>query len=206
MALFGSANDPQTVAAVTAPTALTDSGTGTPGDTIAAGIGVYDLVLPMTFKSGTSAEDYATGIVLGHKFKLLSWEFITDVVGVGASASRVFNMEIGTTDVGTTPSTLTLTEAATATKGARVAGTAIAGANTGTAAAALSVEVASGGTQFTAGSGYLVIKVQNMDTADAVASLAAKVNALLGASGITKFNELLAALKRVDTNAVRGQS
>jgi hypothetical protein len=158
--------------------ALTDNSTGSAGDTIAAGVGLYNLTIPATFETGTGAADYATGIVLGHKFKLIGWEFITDVPGAGASASRVFNLEIGTTDVGTVPSTLTLTEASTSAKGERTAGTAIAGANTGSASDAISIEVAGAGTAFSSGSGYFLIEVQNMDTADAVASLAAKVNTL----------------------------
>lgn len=166
----------RTVASPTAG-ALTDNTTGAAGTTFAAGAGVYDLVLvsPSNLSTlSTGGVDVATGIVLGHKFKILSWEFITTVAGTGAAASLVFNLEIQTTDVGTTPSTCTVTLAGTDTIGKRTAGTAVSGANTGSATDALSLEVAGSGTAFTAGMGYWVVKVQNMDTADAVASLIAE--------------------------------
>lgn len=158
---------------------ITDSSTG--DDTVtaaAAGIGVYDLVIPVTPNMSTlttGGVDLTTGIVIGHKFKLLSWEFITTLAGTGSGASLVFNMEIQTTDVGTVPSTCTVTLAGTDTIGKRTAGTAISGANTGSATDALSIEVAGSGTAFTAGTGYFVIKVQNMNTADLVASLLDKL-------------------------------
>lgn len=162
------------------PNKLTDNGTGAVGDTIAAGIGVYDLTIPVPANLstlGTGGVDVATGIVLGHKFKILSWEFITTLAGTNAGASLVFNLEIGTTDL--TGGTVTVNLAGTSDIGERTAGTAITAANTGTSTDAISLEVAAGGTAFTAGSGYFVIKVQNMDTADAIAALAAKLNAAL---------------------------
>jgi len=154
---------------------VTDSTTGTSTTrTFAAGVGVYDLTLPVPANLSTLSTggvDVATGIVLGHKFKILSWEFITTVAGTGAGASLVFNLEIGSTDVGTVVSTCTVTLAGTSDIGERTAATAVSGANTGTSTDALSLEVAGGGTAFTAGSGYFVIKVQNMDTADAIAGI-----------------------------------
>lgn len=153
---------------------ITDSGTGTAGNTIAAGVGVYELVIPVPTNLSTLSTggvDLATGIVIGHAYKILSWEFIVTTAGTGTNASLVFNMETGTTDVGTTPSTCTVTLALTDTIGDRIAGTTVTGANTGTAAAAFSIEVATGGTAFTAGSGYFVIKIQNMDTANALSTL-----------------------------------
>lgn len=166
----GGATADGTIGAVTAPTAITDNTTGTTTATFAAGVGVYDLNFHCSLVS-TGAVDLVTAIVPGHKFKILSWEFTTDVPGVGSGASRVANLEIGTTDVGTTPSTLTLTEAGTSLAGERTAATAVAGANTGTASDTLSIEIAAGGTDFSAGTGTFVIKIQNMDTADAIAGI-----------------------------------
>lgn len=160
----------RTVAAATQE-ALTDSTTGTASNTLAAGAGVMTLTIPHTIEAGTSAGEVITAYTLGYKFKVLAWSFTTDVPGVGSSASRVFNMEIGTTDVGSTPSTLTLTEASTSAKGEQTAGTTVTGANTGSSSDTFSIEVAAGGTAFTAGSGVFTVKVQNMDTADAFASL-----------------------------------
>lgn len=158
--------------------AFTDSSGGTAGTTIASTVGVYALTLPVPADLSTLSTggvDVATGIVLGHKFKILSWEFITTVAGTGSGASLVFNLEIGTTDVGTVASTCTVTLAGTSDIGERTAATAVSGANTGTASDAISLEVAGSGTAFTAGSGYFVIKVQNMDIADAWASLIAEL-------------------------------
>lgn len=168
---FGGANPG--IAAV-----IADNAGGADNAAAAAGIGVYDLTIPVPANMSTLSTggvDIATGIVLGHKFKILSWEFITTLAGTGSGASLVCNLEIGTTDVGTSPSTCTVALAGTNTIGKRTAGTAVSGANTGTASDALSVEVAGGGTAFTAGSGYFVVKVQNMDTADFVAALLAKL-------------------------------
>ena len=169
----------RTVAAATT-SALTDNTTGTTTTTFAAGVGVYDLVLPAPANLSTLSTggvDVATGIVLGHKFKVLSYEFITTLAGTGASASLVFNLEIGTTNL--TGGVLTLDLADTDTIGKREAATAITAANTGTSTDALSLEVAAGGTAFTAGSGYFVVKVQNMDTADAIAGIVTQIAALV---------------------------
>ena len=58
------------------------------------------------------------------------------------------------------------------------AATAITAANTGTASDTISIEMAASGTVFTAGAGYFVIKIQNMDTADALAAIAARLGDL----------------------------
>lgn len=156
-----------TIATFAQAAVLTDSTTGSDAvSAAAAGFGVSDLIIPATpnlSTLSTGGVDLATGIVPGYKFKILSWEFITTVVGEGAGASLVFNLEIGTVDVGTVASTCTVTLSGTDTIGKRTAATAVAGANTGTATDALSVEVAGSGTAFTDGSGYFVVKVQNMD-------------------------------------------
>lgn len=168
-----------TIATFAQAAVLTDSTTGSDAvSAAAAGFGVSDLIIPATpnlSTLSTGGVDLATGIVLGYKFKILSWEFITTVAGTGSGASLVFNLEIGTVDVGTVASTCTVTLSGTDTIGKRTAATAVAGANTGTATDALSVEVAGSGTAFTDGSGYFVVKVQNMDTADAFATLLAKI-------------------------------
>ena len=114
------------------------------------------------------------------KFKIISWAFITKELLVGAGGIRVANLEIGTTNVGTVVSTCTIS-IANATVGTVTQATGVSGANTGNSGDNLSIEIASGGTQFTAGSGTFVIVVQNMDTADAIASLADHVNNLITA-------------------------
>lgn len=156
-------------------TVLTDSSTGSDAvSAIAAGFGVQEWRFSHTFIGGTSAVEPVTAWTPGYKFKILSWSAVVDVLLVGAGGSRVFNMEIGTTDVGSTPSTLTLAEA-NATLGTVVAGTAVSGANTGTSTDTFSIELANGGTAFSAGKISIIVKVQNMDTADAMATLVDKL-------------------------------
>lgn len=147
---------------------------------VASGVGISTLIIPLTSLAtglGALAIDLLTAFVPGYKFKLLSFDFVTTVVGAGAGASQVFNLEIGATNV--TGGVLTVTLASTSAIGAITSGTAITAANTGTAANNVSLEMAAGGTVFTSGAGYFVINIQNMDTADAVASLSDHVNDLI---------------------------
>lgn len=162
-------------------TVLTDNSTGTAGNTIAAGVGVTKLFFPHTFIGGTSAVEPVTSHVIGFKFKILSWVFVTEGLLVGAAGSRVANMEINATDVGTVASTVTI-PIANAAVGTVTSGTAVSGTNTGTASDTFSIEIQNGGTAFTAGSGTFIVTVQNVDDSDAIASIAAKVNSLIAAT------------------------
>lgn len=155
--------------------ALTDNTTGTASDTLAAGVGIFELSIPHTFIGGTSAVESVTNLTLGFNFKILSWSFVTEVLLVGALGSRVANLEINSTDVGSPASTCTI-PIANAAVGTVTAATTISGNNTGNTTDTISLEIAAGGTAFTAGSGTFVIRIQNMDTANALASLADKIN------------------------------
>lgn len=168
----GGAVSTSALAAQTLPTALTDSGGGASQSAVAAGAGIYTVTIPLTSLAtglSTSAIDLLTSWVPGHKFKVLSFGFVTTVAGTGSGASQVFNLEIGTTNL--TGGVLTLTLASQSAIGVLTAATAVTAANTGTASDAISLEMAAGGTVFTAGAGYFVISMQNMDVADAFASL-----------------------------------
>lgn len=154
---------------------ITDNGTGAEASAIAAGVGVYELAFKATLPvGGTTAVDQVTAFTPGHKFKILAWSYVEDVPTTGTNSSRVYNMEIGTTDVGTVASTVTITTASAAA-GRVIAGTAVSGANTGTSTDTISIEVAASGTTHVSGSGTFVIRIQNMDTADAFASILAKL-------------------------------
>lgn len=164
------------------PNALTDNSTGTASDTIAAGTGVATITIPLTSLAtglSTLAIDLLTQYTPGYAFKLLAFDWVTTIVGAGAGASQTFNLEIGATNV--TGGSLNVTLASTAGIGTITSGTAITGLNTGSASDTISIEMAAGGTVFSAGSGYFVIKIQNMDTANAVASLADHINDLIAA-------------------------
>lgn len=159
---------------------LTDSTTGTASDTLAATVGVTTVAVPIQLAAmTTSAADLMTAYTPGYAFELLSLEFVTTTLGTGASASQVLNLEIGTTNV--TGGVLTLLLADTDTLGKKTAATAITAANTGTAASTISIEVAASGTVFTAGAGFLLLKLRNMDTVNSIASLSAKINDVIEA-------------------------
>lgn len=173
-----------------AQAAITDSTGGTAGATAAAGTGVATVTIPLTSLAtglSTAAIDLLTTYTPGYRFKLLKLDFVTTVAGTGSGASQVFNLTIGATP--TTGGVLTVTLASTDTIGKVTAGTAITAAQTGSAAATISLKMAASGTVFTAGAGYFVISIQNLDTADAHASELQRLNeirALLVASGLMK--------------------
>lgn len=175
----GSVSDATLADGFTSTAAFTDNTTGTAGTTLAAGVGVQTVTIPLTSLAtglSTSAIDLLTTYTPGYRFKILAFDFVTTVAGTGASASQTFNLEIGTTNL--TGGVLNVTLASTDTIGKVTAGTAVTAANVGTAADTISIEMAAGGTVFSAGAGYFVIKIQNMDTADAFASIAARANTL----------------------------
>lgn len=160
------------------PTALTDSSGGTASNTIAAGVGISTIAFHINLAAlTTSAADLVTTYVPGYAFKILAVDFAVTTVGAGAGATQTINIEIGTTDL--TGGVVNPTLANTATLGSLVAGTAVTANNVGTAASSISIEVAAGGTVFTSGQGSLLIKIQNMDTANAFASVADHINDLI---------------------------
>jgi hypothetical protein len=149
------------------------------GAALAAGVGIQTLSIPLTSLVtglGVLAIDLLTNYVPGYRFKILAFDFITTVAGTGAGASQVFNLEIGTTNL--TGGVLTVNLAGTATIGVQTNGTAITANNVGTASDNISIEMAAGGTVFTAGAGYFLIKILNLDTADAILSLNTSINSI----------------------------
>jgi hypothetical protein len=163
------------------PTAFTDNSGGTLSNAINAGVGIQTIAIPVTLAvGGTGAADALTTYIFGHAFKILGWTYVTAVAGA-TGLNRIFNMEINAVDVSTVVSTITLSAANTGTVGTRVDGGAVSGAQTGAAGDSFSIEVAAGGTAFTAGSGFFIVSVQNLDTRDALASLADHTNNLITA-------------------------
>lgn len=153
--------------------AFTDDTTGTVSDTMAAGVGVHTISIPITLAAITGAGDVITTYTPGYKFKLLAVDFrIFEPVTTAAKAATL-NLEIGTANV--TGGVIALTSANCTPLGVAVAGSAITAANTGSATDAISIEAASV-TAFVEGAGVVLIKIQNMDTADAAASVADKLN------------------------------
>jgi len=161
--------------------AITDNTTGTVADTLAAGVGVTSIAFPVGDFANTGAGsfgatttgDVVTDYIPGFKFKVLNLDFITDLPGVGGSASAAVAVHIGATPV--TDCVCTVTEASTSARGELTAGVVASAANTGSATDTISLNKATS-TVFTAGSGYFLLSLQNMDTADALASIADKWN------------------------------
>ena len=161
--------------------AITDSTGGAVSDTMAVGAGVTTVAFGVGAFCDTGAGsfgatttgDVVTDYVPGFKFKILNLDFITDLPGVGSSASAAVTVHIAATPV--TSCTCTVTEASTSARGELTAGVAASAANTGSATAAISLHKATS-TVFTSGSGYFLLSLQNMDTADAFASIADKWN------------------------------
>lgn len=166
---------PAANSAATARTALfganfTDSTGGTAGTTLAAGVGRYQISIPINLASISGAGDVVTNFVPGHRFKVLKETFIVTVPVTTAAKAVTLNSEIGTTNV--TGSAVALTSANCTPLGALVAGGAITAANTGSATDTFSVEAASV-TAFVEGAGVYVVLIQNLDTADAISSIVA---------------------------------
>ena len=177
----------------TTVTDLTDSTGGTSSSTLAVGVGLTSIAFPVgnladtgagSFGSTTTG-DVVTDYVPGFKFKVINLDFITDLPGTGGSATAAVAVHIGATPV--TSCVCTITEASTSARGELTAGVAASAANTGSATATISLNKATS-TIFTAGAGYFLLSLQNMDTADAFASLAAtgtSSNAVLEAHGLS---------------------
>ncbi len=157
------------------PTAFTDNSGGTPSNTLAAGVGVSTIALFIS-AAAIANGDLLTDYVPGYRFKILAFDArCADPVTTGAKASTL-NLEIGAVNL--TGGVIAL--AGLYAQGAAQAGTAVTANNVGTAADTISVE-ASATTAFIEGAFWLLIRIQNMDLADEVASMAAHINDLITA-------------------------
>ncbi len=159
------------------PNALTDNSTGTQSDTIAAGVGVFTLPFFVNL-ADLANHDLVTTLTLGYKFKILGVSFVVEKPATTGSKLATITPYINGAAV--TGGVLALTSGNCTPQGVVVAGSAVTAANTGDASATLSL-TASSVTAFIEGSGWIVLKIQNTDSADAVASLAKHVNDLITA-------------------------
>jgi len=120
---------------------------------------IYNTVsLPIVFPVGTSAIDLITGYTPGYRGKIIGWQIIASVAATGTAASQTINLEIGTTDVTGTATAFLL--AGLNAIGKVAAGTAPTGANEFGPTDTISVELAASGTAFTAGSGHLILTLE----------------------------------------------
>lgn len=137
------------------------------GPTVAPTVGVTTLVFPFRLAGVAGNGELITNYVPGYAFRILSVDFaVTEVVTTGSRRAD-FNLEIGTTNV--TGGVVSVTSAAATPVGTVIAGTAVTAANVGSATDALSIE-SSNVTAHAEGAGHLLVKIQNLDTANEVAS------------------------------------
>jgi hypothetical protein len=156
-------------------TSLTDSSGGTASNALAAGVG--KIMLPFFIDLPTLADgDVLTTFTPGFAGEVVAVDFHVHAAVTTAAKASTLNLEIGTTNL--TGGAVALTSANCTPAGAEVNGTAVTAANTFTATDTISIEAAST-TTFIEGSGWLIVTVRNLDTVNAIASLAAKANSIL---------------------------
>lgn len=154
--------------------AFTDSTTGTPGSTLAAGVGQTFLSFYILLVDITAA-DLITTFILGYKFKILSFSAIVDAPATAGGKAATLTPKIN--GAALTGGVLSLTSANMTPKGNVVNATAVTAGNTGSNSATISI-TGSAVTPFTEGSCWLMLRVQNMDTADAFASISTNLNSI----------------------------
>lgn len=156
--------------------AFTDNSGGTASDTIAAGVGIQTIPIFVNLAQITATTIFS--YTPGYAFKVLAIQFSVEIAVT--TAAKAVTLTPTVNGSGVTGGALALTSANCTPKGATVSGSAISGGNTGTSAQTLGI-AASSVTAFSEGTGWVLLRVQNMDTANAIASLADKWNDALAA-------------------------
>lgn len=152
--------------------AFTDSTGGTASDTLASTVGVSTITIPITL-SNIHNGDVLTSFTPGYKYKIIGFDFIVDRGVTTGSKTTTLNLEIDTNDV--TGGSMLLASASLTPMGTVIYSSPITSSNTGIAASPISIEATST-TEFVEGTGALVLKIQNMDVANAWAAIADKWN------------------------------
>ena len=158
--------------------ALTDSTTGTASTTLAAGVDVQVISIPVNLAAVTTAQDVLTTYTPGFAFKILSTDFA--VTEPATTGSKLLTLTAKISGTATTGGAVALTSSNCGTLGAVVAGSSVTAANTGSSSATVSISATSV-TAFLEGRGVVLLRVQNMETANAISSLARQGNALRAA-------------------------
>lgn len=160
---------------ITPPLPINDSSAGTDTGIIETGVGVSTLVFYIEAASLANG-DVLTNYLPGYKFQILSFDArCATPVTTGAKAATL-NLEITATDV--TGGVISL--AGTYAQGAAQAGTPITSNFSGASSSVISIE-ASGVTTFMEGAFWLIIRIKNMDVADAFTVTAQRINAFVAA-------------------------
>lgn len=155
---------------------FTDNSPGTVSDSIASTVGIETIAIQVDLAQISAAGDVFSAYVPGYRFKILDFAYMANVPASTAAKAATLNLEIDAVNV--TGGEIALTSANASPLGAKVSGSAITASQIGAAGSSISVEAASV-TAFAEGSGTLLIRIQNMDSADAFSSLGDKVNEIL---------------------------
>jgi len=159
-------------------TALTDNTGGAATNTLAVGVG-ESIVSLFVNLADLANHDLLTAYTPGFAFKILAMDFAVEKAATTAAKLATLTPYINATP--TTGGVVSLTSANCTPQGNVVAGTAVTAANVGTNADTISI-TGSAVTSFVEGSGWVLLRIKDMDTANAFASLASKVNAILAAT------------------------
>lgn len=160
---------------LTPPTALTNNTGGTVSNTLAVGVGIQTLSFHFSAAAFANG-DLLTNYVPGYAFKILKFDARCVAPVTTAAKAATLNLEIVSTDV--TGGVISLS--GLYAMGAAQAGSAVTANNIGAATDSFSIE-ASAVTTFIEGEFELIIELANMDTVNALASLAAKTNEIITA-------------------------
>lgn len=160
---------------LTGTVALTDSTGGAISTTLAATCGIRTLAFYVTL-ANISASGLLGAFTPGYAFKILKVDFAVEKAVT--TAAKLATLTPNISGVAVTGGVLSLTSANCTPASAVVAGSTVTAANTGTAIQTFSI-VASAVTTFVEGSGWILVRIQNLDDINALASIASLVNTLL---------------------------
>lgn len=154
---------------------LIDNSGGTIGGIITPTVGITTLTWHYDLVNLTTSDDL-TDYFLGYAFKILSIDWVTTTPSTGVNHATQIAIDINATP--TTGGIISLTSANTATKGSLVLGSAITANNIGTATGANSIITLRSveANHFVDGDGTIIVRIQNLDTRDALASIVSKLN------------------------------
>jgi hypothetical protein len=159
------------------PASFTDNTGGSVSSTLAAGVGILTIPLYVNL-ADLANHDVLTAYTPGYAFKILGMSFAVEKAATTAAKLATLTPYISGAAV--TGGVISLTSANCTPQGAVIAGTTVTAANTGSSASTISI-TGSSVTAFVEGAGWILLQVQNLDTANAVASIASKINALITA-------------------------
>jgi len=142
----------------------------TASDTLSDGVGISDWLFYVSLPNITAA-DLIGQFIPGYAFRILKLDFLHELAVTTGSKAATLTPKIAGSAI--TGGVLSLSN--TYAAGAVTAGSAVGATQDGTSAEAFSI-TASAVTTFIEGNGVIRVRVQNLDTLNAIASLGDKIN------------------------------